>query len=188
MLRLTGGEFRGRMIATPKDEMTRPTQSKLRQALFNSLQSCIVDAKVLDLFAGSGCLGFEALSRGAKKIIFVEKARSVQSLIEKNAIDLNISERIRMIGEDVEQAISKLLVEAPFDLILADPPYQSGWEKKILFKFPWLNLLAQGGFLCLEWSPQKQSDFELPLKIHSLVKVREKDYGHSRLTTYQRVD
>ena len=101
MLRLTGGEFRGRSIHTPGHDQTRPTQAKLRQALFNSLQTVITDATLLDLFAGAGTLGFEALSRGASHVTFVESNRTVARLIEKNAAELNVRDRVRVVVDSV---------------------------------------------------------------------------------------
>src|SRR5262245_32005744 len=99
MIRITGGELRGRSLRTPKHserspDRTRPTQAKLRQALFNSLQMHIPEARVLDLFAGSGTLGFEALSRGAESVVFVESSREVCRLIQQNAQELGVEDRV----------------------------------------------------------------------------------------------
>lgn len=190
MLRLTGGEFRGRFIQTPPERpgknTVRPTQARLRQALFNSLQTVIPDAKVLDLFAGSGALGFEALSRGAASVVFVEEARSVLKLLERNISELGVEERTEIIGDSVARAGKRLSSFEPFDLILADPPYAAGWELKLLDDLPWNELLVPGGCFCLEWGTQKSQVDQLPERTAYLVKVREKNYGDSVLTTYQR--
>lgn len=186
MIRLTGGLFRGRSIQTPTGSRTRPTQAKLRQALFNSLQHSIPDARVLDLFAGSGALGFEALSRGASHVTFVEKAKSVVSLIEKNAALLEVKDQVRVIGDSIEHGQKLFLEDAPFDLILADPPYAHGWELKLLTGLPWDKLLAPQGYFCLEWGIQKTQPIILPDTLPFLVKTREKNYGDSVLTTYLR--
>jgi 16S rRNA (guanine966-N2)-methyltransferase len=171
MIRLTGGLFRGRIIHTPAHNSTRPTQARLRQALFNSLQAHTESAKVLDLFAGSGALGFEALSRGAQEVVFVEKAKSATALISAS----------------VETTIEKLKLLGPFDLIFADPPYEEGWEIKLLTLWPWESLLSEQGHLCLEWGSLKSQVSELPDDTNSLEKVREKHYGDSVLTTYKRI-
>lgn len=143
---------------------------------------------MLDLFAGSGALGFEALSRGASFVCFVESAKPVVKLILKNAEELGVNERVRVLEESVMQAQAELLAAAPFDIVLADPPYAGGWEEKLLLEFPWNELLAPEGYFCLEWGAQKSLISELPEKVPYLVKVREKNYGDSVLTTYQRQD
>ena len=175
------------MIHCPANLRTRPTQARLRQALFNSLQTMIIDASVLDLFSGSGTLGFEALSRGAAEITFVETDRSAIKLLEKNAQELNVSNRIKIVAESVERSVQKL--SKPFDLVLADPPYAENWEERLLKELPWDQLLTQGGRFCLEWGKLKSQSFregQLPETVPFLVKVREKEYGDSVLTTYER--
>lgn len=186
MLRLTGGEFRGRMIRTLSNDKTRPTQSRTRQALFNSLQSILPEARVLDLFAGSGALGFEALSRGASHAVFVESARAAVSILSKNAEDLEVLGRAEIIAEDVGHAWSHVLRHAPYDLIVADPPYAHGWEMKLIQGAPWPELLKVGGYFCLEWGAQKSQIKTLPDTSEHLIKVREKKYGDTILTSYSR--
>ncbi len=185
MLRITGGEYRGRFIKAPKNDRTRPTGAQLRQALFNSIQAHIPDARVLDLFAGSGALGFEALSRGAAHVTFVEIARPVVKLISENARELKCEDRARIVNSPVEQFL-KSPQGAPFDLILVDPPYEEGWETKVLGQENWTELLVPQGLLCLEWGRLKSQISELPDRASCLVKVREKNYGDSLLTTYIR--
>lgn len=186
MLRITSGIFRGRLIHTPSGTRTRPTQARLRQALFNSLQFSIPDARVLDLFAGSGALGFEALSRGASEVVFVESAKQAIHCIEKNASELKVQKSIRILSGSVEGSLSSLQREQPFDLILADPPYAEGWEIKLLEQYPWNEILKAEGYFCLEWGKQKSQVEDLPDQVSCLEKVREKNYGDSLLTTYKR--
>lgn len=193
MLRLTGGQFRGRLIEAPRHDRTRPTQAKLRQAVFNSLQALIPDSKVLDLFAGSGALGFEALSRGAVHVTFVESDRTACKLIEKNARALGCLDRVLIVPESVDRAWAKIASQAPFDLVFADPPYAGGWEDRLLREFPWSRALAESGIFCLEWGTQKTTRTEAAMPERTaletgdfLVKIREKNYGDSMLTTFQR--
>lgn len=190
MLRLTGGEFRGRIIKTPAERpgknTVRPTQARLRQALFNSIQGLIPDARVLDLFAGSGALGFEALSRGATSVTFVEESRSVLKLIEQNAADLKVTDRVTIVGDSAVRAAKRLAEQGAFDLIIADPPYSDGWEMKLIEELPWTELLAPGGCFCLEWGTTKSQVDLLPDRHGVLAKTREKVYGDSVLTTYER--
>lgn len=176
---------------TPKRDQTRPTQARLRQALFNSLQQIIPGSQILDLFSGSGTLGFEALSRGANQVVFVENHESVVSLIQKNAIYLKVVDQVIIFPWKVNYAWRKLLSLGPYDVVLADPPYAQGpyspgWALKLLLEAPWQGLLKPSGFFCLEWSSQKSRILELPQELPCLIKVREKNYGETVLTTYQR--
>lgn len=186
MIRITAGEWKGRAIATPPNFSTRPTQARLRQALFNSIQFSIPDAKVLDLFAGSGSLSFEALSRGAASAVLVENHRSALEAIAKNIRDLKIGTQIRLIKEDVMKSVPLLLRSAPFDFVFADPPYAEGWEMRLLEEFPWSQLLTEEGVFCLEWGAQKSKIEFVPEETDHLVKIREKVYGDSVLSSYQR--
>jgi 16S rRNA (guanine966-N2)-methyltransferase len=190
MLRLTGGEFRGRSIETPPEKsgkaIVRPTQAKLRQALFNSIQMAIPDAKVLDLFAGSGALGFEALSRGAAHVTFIEDARLVIPFLSKNAATLKVEERVEIIQDSVANCQKRVKDRQPFDVVLADPPYEKGWEPRLLAELDWSTLLVPEGIFCLEWGALKSQVSELPESTPFLVKIREKNYGDSILTTYRR--
>jgi 16S rRNA (guanine(966)-N(2))-methyltransferase RsmD len=154
--------------------------------LFNSLQAHTESAKVLDLFAGSGALGFEALSRGALEVVFVEKAKSVTTLIQKNASTLKVTEQVQVLTGSVETVLEKLKRLGPFDLVFADPPYEEGWEIKLLTDWPWESLLTEQGHLCLEWGSLKSLASELPAEVNALEKVREKHYGDSVLTTYSK--
>jgi 16S rRNA (guanine966-N2)-methyltransferase len=185
VIRITSGEFRGRNLKTPPGASTRPTQARLRQALFNSLQAVLPEASVLDLFAGSGALSFEALSRGAARAVAVESHRTAQELIRENARTLRCPERIRVLGGEVDRLWDSILAAGPFDLVIADPPYSGGHELKLLGIPHWPRLLTEGGIFCLEWGRQKSQVEELPEETPFLVKVREKTYGDSVLSTYR---
>ncbi len=191
MLRITGGIFGGRRIHLPP-ENTRPSQAKLRQALYNSLQIDVPGARVLDLYAGGGTLGFEALSRGAESVVFFESAKPASKIIERNARDLEVLERVRIHAERVEKAGPVLEAisasEGPFDVVVADPPYALGVELDLVGGkwWSWDRILVPGGKLVIEWGRTKSQFTELPEEAPFLVKVREKTYGDSILTTYQR--
>lgn len=190
MLRITGGRFRGRMIEVPpargKHE-TRPTKAQLRQALFNSIQMQVPNARVLDLFAGSGALGFEALSRGAATVVAVETARPALSVLQANARTLQVEpSEFRVVSRSVEQCWNEVLGDGPFDLVLADPPYADGWELKLIETTDWSQVLVPEGTFILEWGLVKSKIETLPDETPFLVKVREKLYGDSGLTHYRR--
>jgi len=198
MLRITAGIFGGRKIHSPPEANgghnggTRPSQAKLRQALFNTLQAQVPDARVLDLFAGAGTLGFEALSRGASQVVFFESNKAAFKLIERNAAELGVREQVRVFSERVEKAgkVIEGLAEAGglFDLVLVDPPYMAGVELELVQGawWNWERVLAPGGKLILEWGRTKSQFTELPEEAPFLVKVRERTYGDSILTTYDR--
>lgn len=185
MLRITGGEFRGRLIQTPSGEETRPTQARLRQAWFNSLQTRISGARVLDLFSGSGALGFEALSWGADHVTFVEHSKSATKLILVNAQALGVKDRIEIVTGSIEDFMEKPN-KNPYDLVFADPPYSENYEMKLLSESPWDQWLAVGGCFFLEWSVLQSRLKSLPDSTAFLVKIREKVYGDSVLSTFER--
>lgn len=123
-LRITSGEARSRKIETPENTVTHPMGDRERLALFNSIQPIIRGATVLDLYAGSGSLGLEALSRGAKNAIFVEKDAKAVACILKNAKELGYESRATVLQGDVHTALrTGGLSEDIFDIILCDPPY-----------------------------------------------------------------
>ncbi len=130
-------------------------------------------------------MGFEALSRGAEGVLFVEEARPVIQLLLKNAEALRVKNRIEVLAEPVERARHRLEALGPFDVVFADPPYAEGYEEKLL-AWNWEKLLKPGGVFCLEWGLTKSQVAELPERVGFLVKIREKNYGDSVLTTYER--
>ena len=184
MLRITSGSFRGRYIQALPGNTTRPTSERLRQAWLNSLQMKIPEARVLDLFSGSGALGFEAISRGASFVLFVEENTKAAQVIRENIKILNVDEQTRILQKRAEQVSTLLTGEAPFDLIFMDPPYHKGFEEKILSEFPWEALLTEDGRLCIESAYRKEGAFTAPA---SLAVARHEKYGDSQLTFYERV-
>jgi 16S rRNA (guanine966-N2)-methyltransferase len=124
-MRITGGTQRSRVIAAPRGVATRPTTDRVREALFSALTSraaIFPGAHVLDLYAGSGALSFESLSRGAADAVLVEKDRVAVACIRENASALRVEPRVRVLPVAVDKALPKLDAGA-FDLVLADPPY-----------------------------------------------------------------
>jgi 16S rRNA (guanine966-N2)-methyltransferase len=120
-MRVVAGELRGRKLSAPADGSIRPTTDKVREAVFNALASLdvIVDARVADLYAGTGALGIEALSRGAAHCTFVERARSALAAINDNIASLGVDDRARVVVGDPLAAAARLDV----DVVFADPPY-----------------------------------------------------------------
>lgn len=121
-MRVTGGTLRGRELRAPKGSKTRPTTEKVRQAWFDILGS-VDGARVLELFAGTGALGIEALSRGARSTVFVEGWGPALTALGANLTRLNLSDRTVVIGARVESSKKRVLTHGPYDLLLADPPW-----------------------------------------------------------------
>jgi 16S rRNA (guanine966-N2)-methyltransferase len=134
-MRIIGGVSKGRRLATPKSHSVRPTSDRVKESIFNILGEQVEGKLVLDLFAGTGNLGIEALSRGAKKVIFVEKGRQPVRLIQRNIAQIGLEGRIEIIPRDANRAIGILKGKGEiFDLILMDPPYEKGLIKRTLTK------------------------------------------------------
>lgn len=182
MLRITSGTHRGRLIKTLPGSSTRPTTERLRQSWLNSLQMRLPEARILDLFSGSGALGLEALSRGSDSVVFVEENTKAARLILENAKSLNLEEQVRVIQRKVEQVLPFLSDEPPFDFIFIDPPYESGFEEKLLGEWPWDKVLSESGTLCLESAYRKEGAFAPP---ETLTVARHERYGDSQLTFYR---
>jgi 16S rRNA (guanine966-N2)-methyltransferase len=121
-IRIIAGEFKGRRIKTPATDKVRPTADRVREAWFNILQGSIEGARVLDLFAGSGALGFEALSRGAVSVDFVEKHAASLTAIHTNAATLNVADQVTIHRTDALRFAERLQPGA-YDVAFADPPY-----------------------------------------------------------------
>ena len=129
MIRVVSGEFGGRRLVVPDGLATRPTTDKVRQAVFNSLDSAgLIDgAAIVDLFAGSGALGIEALSRGAATCVFVERDRAALQALRANIAALGLTQRTTVVTSDVPAWVPAL---RGVDLALVDPPYEfDGWEQ-----------------------------------------------------------
>lgn len=118
---ITGGTLRSRRLPTPSGRAVRPTPARVKEALFSILGERVDDARVLDLFAGSGALGFEALSRGAAHVTFVEHHAPTAAALNASARTLGVAARCTVVNAPVERAVKSL--DGPFDLVFADPPY-----------------------------------------------------------------
>jgi 16S rRNA (guanine966-N2)-methyltransferase len=132
MIRIAGGDWRGRKFHVPKSSKVRPSASIVRTSIFNILESIQLKRglghgfggmRVLDLFAGSGALGWEALSRGADYSVFLEKDKEHARTIARNAEEFDCADRVKILNLAYEKSKTTLLAEAPFQLIFADPPY-----------------------------------------------------------------
>lgn len=132
-MRVIAGTARRINLVSPSGNNTRPTTDRIKETLFNILQTEVYDARFLDLFSGSGGIGIEALSRGAKESVFVENNREAVSCIKTNITKTRFTERSQVMAMDVMQALRRLeQLNNPFDIIFLDPPYEKGFEEKVI--------------------------------------------------------
>lgn len=172
-MRVVAGSARGRKLRSPEGEGTRPTSDRVREAVFNALFSRgpIAGCRVIDLFAGSGALGIEAISRGATDVWFVESDRRAVAVIEHNLDTLGFGDRATVLTGTVEDALPRLPGEV--DLVLADPPYAfDGWVDLLERVAP---LTDEGAVVVIE------SDRSVPLP-EGWEKMRERTYGGTVIT------
>jgi 16S rRNA (guanine966-N2)-methyltransferase len=141
-MRLTGGADRGRKLRAPRGNGTRPTASRVREAIFNILGP-VPDAAVLDLYAGTGALGLEALSRGAPKVVFVERDARALAALSRNLRELGLHERAVVMGAKVQAALAKLAEgDERFGWVFVDPPYANGEAPQTLEALAGSGVLA----------------------------------------------
>lgn len=144
MLRIIAGEFKGRRLKAPAGRAVRPTADRVKEAWFSILQQSIPDARVVDLFAGSGALGFEALSRGAVAVDFVENHKASLASIRDNAATLNVGARVTIHRSDAMRFAERLQPGA-YDVAFADPPYageEAGALATLFRRKPFARLLS----------------------------------------------
>lgn len=131
-MRVIAGTARRLPLKTVPGDGTRPTTDRIKETLFNMIQNDLYDTRFLDLFAGSGGIGIEALSRGAKKAVFVENNRKAAECIRQNLAFTRLADQGELLQMDVMTALNRLSGGEPFDLVFMDPPYHEGWEERVL--------------------------------------------------------
>ena len=150
MLRIITGKAKGKRIETLEGEATRPTSERIKEAVFSSIQFDIENRRVLDLFAGSGQLGLEALSRGAASVSFVDSAREAIDVVKKNAKTTGFFEECRYIVSDWRNYIRKASGRDKYDLVFIDPPYSMECCRDALERLLSAELLERGAIVVLE--------------------------------------
>ncbi len=181
-MRITGGKFRGRKLAAPPDDRVRPTADKVRQAIFNILKHqdfgiVVEGARVADLFAGTGALGFEAISHGAAFCLFVEEASASRALIQKNIEALDVTGAVKIWRRDAIK-LGKMAPGAggPFDLVFLDPPYRKNLVTPTLFSLRDGGWLAAGALIVAETAEEEKVAAE------GFETLDERIYGQTRVT------
>lgn len=176
-VRIISGTYGGRKIEAPDNSRTHPMSERVRNALFNSIGSEIQGADVLDVFAGTGAIGLEALSRGARHVTFVERDRIAQKILTKNITTLNAEEHVSMIRTSLHNWLTS--GNPPmFNAIFADPPYHDTQFSTVPRLF---DLLKPGGIMVLSHPGRG----EVPTKT-GVVVVDNRSYGNAYLTFYRR--
>ena len=177
-LRIIAGQFKGRLLKAPKGPSTRPTQSMLRESVFNICQQEIQGACFLDLFAGSGAMGLEALSRGALHATLVESDRRAIAAIRENIALLQVASETTLITTNAKQALKRL--SSPFNIIYVDPPYDMPIEpfvKELLDR----NLIASAGTLFIE---ERSGPHPTSLHFPQLSLIGSRRFGEALLHQY----
>ncbi|MHB1126004.1 MAG: 16S rRNA (guanine(966)-N(2))-methyltransferase RsmD [Bacillota bacterium] len=180
-MRVISGLAKGRRLKAPRGLSTRPTTDRVKEAIFNVLGDRVIDSNVLDLFAGTGSMGIEALSRGAAHAVFVENSRAAWQVILDNLVHTRLADKADVHRQDVLVALTKLeALENKFDLIFADPPYQRGWTLPVLERI-WQGLLVSpSGLVIMECSSRE----EPPRVVGGLAVVKYHTYGDTLITYY----
>lgn len=174
-MRIIGGELRGKKLATLRGMAIRPTADRTREAIFNIIAAKVDGANVLDLFAGTGALGIEALSRGAARAVFIDNAAESIKTIEKNTTACRMQDRARVIRWDIIRNLNCLGPGASpaFDIVFMDPPYNSNAVAPTLRHLAHSNALAPGATVIVEHAPS-EAITDLP---NGLSHVDQRKYG-----------
>jgi 16S rRNA (guanine(966)-N(2))-methyltransferase RsmD len=179
-MRVTTGAARGRKLTAPEGLDTRPTSGLVKEAVFSVIQFEVEGAAVLDLFAGSGQMGVEALSRGARSCDFVDTSKQSRAAIEKNLKHTGLSEKAKVMGTD---ALAFLRGQnRQYDIIFLDPPYGQGLPEKVL-PLAAAAVSKRGVLIC-----ESAKAEPMPEEAAELKKFREYHYGKTKITVYRNVD
>ena len=179
-MRVITGSARGRRLNELKGTETRPTTDKVKESIFNCIQFDVENARVLDLFAGTGQLGIEALSRGAQSAVFVDRRTDAVKLVKDNLALCGFSERAQVVCGDAMGYLSALRTK--FDIIFLDPPYAEDVLKQALAHIAGFDILAPHGIIIAE-SPAEKA---LPALAAPYGVYREYRYGKIKVTIYHR--
>ncbi len=176
-MRVIAGKAKRIPLVTPPGDDTRPTTDRIKETLFNILQDELYGCRFLDLFAGSGGIGIEAISRGAELAVFVEKEKNALKCIRQNLEKTRLSDQGSVIQTDVIAYLSRFAGDDPFDIIFADPPYRKGFEERILTALKTSKALGDETLIVIESALDTEPDF---VDEDFYETVRIKDYKSNR--------
>ena len=181
-LRVISGKARGLKLDTPKNQDVRPTTDRVKESLFNMINSYIMDSNILDLFAGTGSLGIECLSRGAKNCVFVDKSKDSINIVRSNVKKARVENESTILNVDFKDAVKRLSTQnQKFDVLFMDPPYYENMFIECLKSIDKFNLLDEDGIIVVEHATKDLFEDS----IGRLNKSREKKYGNTTLTFYK---
>jgi 16S rRNA (guanine(966)-N(2))-methyltransferase RsmD len=180
VIRILGGMARGRKLCGPVGHVFRPTTGRVKEFIFSYLGSEVDGARFLDLFSGTGSLGLEALSRGAREVVFIEKSRKHVRIIHSNIAICRFEERARVIQGDVFSWLRKLEENGEwFDVILADPPFRKALRSRIVETVDKHRVLKAGGWLLVEHESHDSARDDSQLSL-----IRQRKFGHCVVSVY----
>ena len=179
-MRVITGKARGITLKTPEGMQTRPTTDRVKEAMFSIIQFEVPGARVLDLFGGSGQLGIEALSRGAKSAVFVDATENACKLIRENLKRTKLEQEGRVVRSDYLDYLKRC--RETFDIILLDPPYAEVFLENALKYIVEIDILQSGGIIVAERPLGK----DLPWDFEGYVRSRDYKYGNTLLTIYRK--
>jgi len=184
-MRVVGGEARGRRLKSPPSNRIRPTSDRIREAIFDLLGPNLPgpgpnSGSVLDLFAGTGALGLEALSRGFETAVFVEQDRIALGIIRENLARCGYEGRARVEQKDVLRFLKVLDAAAPFALVLLDPPYRKQLVQQTLERLAGSHWVSDDGIIVCE----TERELELPDRVEMFGRVKNKRYGDTSVHLY----
>lgn len=179
-VRVISGSARGLKLNTPGDDRVRPTTDRVKESMFNIVQDWVYDSQVLDLFAGSGALGIEALSRGASQAVFCDNSLDSIKIIKSNIEKARVVDRSQIVSGDFKRCLRDMEAKnQSFDMIFVDPPYYEGLFEEVLDTIRSCKILKKDGIVIVE------HDAKRPIgRVEGLEVYKEKKYGITMLTFY----
>ena len=179
-MRVITGKARGVSLKTPDGMATRPTSDRVKEALFSVIQFDIPGSRVLDLFGGTGQLGIEALSRGAKSAVFVDAAESACKLIQENLKKTKLAEDAKVVRSDYMEYLRRC--KEAFDIIFLDPPYAEVFLENSLNFISEIDILQTNGIIVTE----RPLDKELPWNFPGFTRSKDYKYGNTLITLFRK--
>ncbi len=179
-VRVISGSARGLKLNTPGDDRVRPTTDRVKESMFNIVQDWVYDSQVLDLFAGSGALGIEALSRGASQAVFCDNSLDSIKIIKSNIEKARVVDRSQIVSGDFKRCLRDMEAKnQSFDMIFVDPPYYEGLFEEVLDTIRSCKILKKDGIVIVEHDAKKPIG-----QVEGLEVYKEKKYGITMLTFY----
>jgi len=181
-MRVVAGEAKGRRLKAPEGDRIRPTADRVKESLFEVIGERVRGARVLDLFAGTGNLGIEALSRGASSALFVDADRSAIRLIGQNLVRTRLGQRAETWRGDARAVLDRLArLGRRFEIVLLDPPYAAGYDEDILQRLSRSKILSPGSLTTIEHDRRT----DLPERIDALGRCDQRRFGDTVISFYE---